>query len=305
MPTSTTSAPLRDPRFTGVFTAITTPFTPDGARLDLDRLAAQIEFQAQGGVRGIVIAGTTGESPTLTEDELVVLAKRGIELARRHGLLAVLGTGSNSTAHAVHLQKLAVNLGADAALSVNPYYNKPTQEGLYRHFMTVADAAKIPIILYNIPGRTGVALAPATVERLNAHSNIVAVKEATGSTDSASEICMRAPQLALLSGDDSMTLPFASVGGVGVVSVVSNLLPARLAALCRAFLAGEWDEARRVHRELFDFCRAMFVETNPIPLKAAMAILGRDTGSLRLPMCEASPATVESLRKVLTRQGML
>jgi 4-hydroxy-tetrahydrodipicolinate synthase len=305
MPTARSNNALRDSRFTGVFTAITTPFSADGSTLDFDRLAAQIEFQARGGVRGIVIAGTTGESPTLTEDELVALAKRGIELARRHGIMAVLGTGSNSTAHAVHLQKLAAELGADAALSVNPYYNKPTQEGLYRHFMAVADAAKMPIILYNIPGRTGVALAPATAERLAGHTNIVAVKEATGSMDSASEICMRAPQLALLSGDDSMTLPFASVGGVGVVSVVSNILPGRLAALCGAFLAGEWEEARSIHRELFDFCRAMFAETNPIPLKAAMALLGRDSGSLRLPMCEASPATIESLRRALTRQGLL
>jgi 4-hydroxy-tetrahydrodipicolinate synthase len=296
---------LRDSRFTGVFTAITTPFTQTADRLDLDRLVAQIEFQAKSGVRGIVIAGTTGESPTLSEDELVTLARRGIELARRHGILAVLGTGSNSTAHAVHLQKLAIELGADGTLSVNPYYNKPTQEGLYRHFMTVADAARIPIILYNIPGRTGVALAPALVERLAAHQNIVAVKEATGSTDSASEICMRAPQLALLSGDDSMTLPFAAVGGVGVVSVVSNILPAKTVALCEAFLAGRFDEAQRLHRELFDFCRAMFLETNPIPLKAALALLGRDSGSLRLPMCEASPATIAALKQALTRQGLL
>jgi 4-hydroxy-tetrahydrodipicolinate synthase len=295
---------LRDSRLTGVFTAITTPFSADSTRLDLDRLAAQIEFQAKGGVRGIVIAGTTGESPTLTEQELEVLASRSIEVARRHGLLAVVGTGSNSTAHAAHLQQLAKELGADATLSVNPYYNKPTQEGLYRHFMTVADAAEIPIILYNIPGRTGVALAPATVERLAGHGNIAAVKEATGSTDSASEICIRAPQLSLLSGDDSMTLPFAAVGGVGVVSVVSNIVPAKLVGMCEAFLAGKWDKALSLHREIFDFCRAMFLETNPIPLKGAMALLGRDTGALRLPMCEASPATVEALKQALARQGL-
>jgi 4-hydroxy-tetrahydrodipicolinate synthase len=305
MPASTATSTLRDRRYTGVFTAITTPFTPDGSKIDFERLAAQIEFQARGGVRGIVIAGTTGESPTLTEEELTALAKRGIELARKHGIMAILGTGSNSTAHAVHLQRLSAELGADGALSVNPYYNKPTQEGLYRHFMAVADSAKMPIVLYNIPGRTGVALAPATVERLASHQNIVAVKEATGSTDSASEISMRCPQLALLSGDDSMTLPFASIGGVGVVSVVSNILPGQLAAMCAAFLERNWDEALRIHRELFDFCRAMFVETNPIPLKAAMTLLGRDTGALRLPMCEASPATVAALRQALTRQGLL
>lgn len=302
---NTAAHALRDPRFTGVFTAITTPFTADGSRIDFERLAAQIEHQARGGVRGIVIAGTTGESPTLTEDELRDLARRGIEQARRHGLLVIVGTGSNSTAHAVHLQRLAADLGADGALSVNPYYNKPTQEGLYRHFMTVADSAVLPTVLYNIPGRTGVALSPATVERLSRHDHIVAVKEATGSTDSATEICIRAPRLALLSGDDSMTLPFAAVGGVGVVSVVSNVLPARVTDLCNAFLGGRWEEALAIHRELFDFCRAMFLETNPIPLKAAMALLKRDTGSLRLPMSEASPATIGALREALSRQGLL
>src|SRR5690606_17964867 len=161
----------------------------------------------------------------------------------------IAGTGSNSTAHALELQHVATEAGVDATLSVNPYYNKPTQEGLYRHFSTIADAAKVPIILYNIPGRTGVALTPATVERLNKHPKIVANKEATGSTDSASEIAMRCPDLALLSGDDSMTLPFASIGGVGVVSVVSNLLPGKVSALCAAFLGGRWDEALRIHRE--------------------------------------------------------
>lgn len=296
---------LKDPRFTGVFTAITTPFTADGKQIDDARLEAQIDFQARGGVKGIVVSGTTGESPTLTGDEYETLVARCIELGRTRRLLVIAGTGSNSTAHAVHLQQQAAAMGADATLSVNPYYNKPTQEGLYRHFMAVADAAKIPVVLYNIPGRTGVALAPATVERLSAHPNIVANKEATGSTDSASEIAMRCPSMALLSGDDSMTLPFAAVGGAGVVSVVSNLVPARLVALCDAFLAGKWPEALRIHRELFDFCRAMFLETNPIPVKAAMKLLGRDTGSLRLPMSPASEATVAAVQRALKAQGLL
>jgi 4-hydroxy-tetrahydrodipicolinate synthase len=296
---------LKDPRFTGAFTAITTPFTADGRALDEARLAQQIEFQARGGVRGIVVAGTTGESPTLEEEEYRRLLGACVDLGRRHGLLVVAGTGSNSTAHARELQALAVAEGADATLSVNPYYNKPTQEGLYRHFSAVADAARIPIVLYNIPGRSGVALAPATVERLSKHQNIVANKEATGSTDSASEICIRCPDLALLSGDDSMTLPFAAVGGVGVVSVVSNILPAKVAALCATFQAGRFAEALPIHRELYDFCRSMFLETNPIPVKAAMKMLGRDSGALRLPMCEASEGTVKALRQALTAQGLL
>lgn len=296
---------LKDPRWTGAFTAITTPFTSDGAAIDLDRLAAQIAFQAQGGLKGIVVSGTTGESPTLSEPEYKNLVKLAVNHAHRNGLLAIAGTGSNSTHHAAENQKFAKAVGADATLSVNPYYNKPTQEGLYRHFMTVADAAPIPVVLYNVPGRSGVALAPATVERLSKHQNVVAIKEATGSLDSASEICMRCPELALLSGDDPLTLPFASVGGVGVVSVVSNILPGRVAALCSAFLEGRWAEALAIHRELFNFGKAMFIETNPIPVKAAMKLLGRDSGALRLPMCEGMPATLAAVRQALTAQGLL
>ncbi|MEX2218037.1 MAG: 4-hydroxy-tetrahydrodipicolinate synthase [Phycisphaerales bacterium] len=296
---------LRDPRFTGAFTAITTPFNDAATAIDYSRLDQQVAFQATHGVKGVVIAGTTGESPTITEQELESLAGRAIDAAARGNMLAILGTGSNSTAHAVHLQKLAKQLGADGTLSVNPYYNKPTQEGLYRHFMAVADAAEVPIILYNIPGRSGVALAPRTVEKLGKHPNIVAVKEATGSTDSATEIGQFAPQLALLSGDDSMTLPFASIGAVGVVSVVSNILPARVSALCAAFLAGQWPEALAIHRDMFEFCRTMFLETNPIPVKAAMKMLGRDSGSMRLPMCEPAPATLAALRQALTAQQLL
>lgn len=295
---------LKDPRFTGAFTAITTPFTPDGNAIDFGRLDAQLEFQAAGGVKGIVVAGTTGESPTLTAAEYDALLARCVAAGRRLRLLVIAGTGSNSTAHACELQRRAADAGAHAALSVNPYYNKPTQEGLYRHFAAAADAARLPIMLYNIPGRTGVALSPATVERLAGHGSIVAVKEATGSTDSASEITARCPGLALLSGDDSMTLPFAAVGGVGVVSVASNLAPRKVADLCSAFLGGDWARALALHRELFDICRAMFLETNPIPVKAALRLLGRDSGVLRLPMTDAAPATVEAVAAALTRAGL-
>jgi 4-hydroxy-tetrahydrodipicolinate synthase len=219
---------LRDPRFTGAFTAIITPFTADGARIDYARLEQQIDRQKSGGVTGVVVCGTTGESPTLTEGEYRELVERTIALCKDRGLLTIVGTGSNSTAHAVHLHKQAASAGADGSLSVNPYYNKPTQEGLYRHFATVADSADLPVMLYNIPGRTGVALTPETVERIAGHARIVANKEATGATDSASEIVQRCPDIALLSGDDSMTLPFGSVGGVGVVSVISNIVPDRM-----------------------------------------------------------------------------
>lgn len=286
-------------QFRGAFTAITTPFTDDGSAIDFDVLKDQIQFQAAGKVTGVVLAGTTGESPTLQSFEWQELITRGVRLAHEAGILAVAGTGSNSTHHACELQKFAAKAGADAALSVNPYYNKPVQEGLYAHFMEQADAAALPVILYNVPSRSAVALAPDTVGRLAKHPNIKAIKEATGSLDSASEILIKAPHIALLSGDDSLTLPFASVGGVGVVSVVSNLFPGRISALCDAFLSNRWADALKVHRELMPVCKAMFVETNPIPVKAAMRLLGRDNGVLRLPMTEASPATIKTIEGVL------
>jgi len=301
---------LIDPRFSGAFTAIVTPFTADGSALDFVALKAQIEYQARGergtgGVRGIVVAGTTGESPTLSESEYQQLIENAVGFAKPWKLMVVAGTGSNSTAHAVHLQKVAAKAGADAALSVNPYYNKPTQEGMYRHFVMQADATALPVILYNIPGRSGVALTPDTVERLAGHEKIKALKEATGSTDSCGEIAARCPGLAVLSGDDTMTLPFASVGAVGVVSVVSNLLPGRVQGLCDAFNGGDYTGARQIHRDLLKICKVMFVETNPIPVKAAMQLGGRDTGVLRLPMTAATPQTVEALRKVLAGYELL
>lgn len=286
-------------QFRGCFTAVITPFVADGSGIDFARLAEQVKRQAAGGVTGVVFAGTTGESPTLREDEYRELVCKGTAMAHEAGILAVAGTGSNSTQHACELQEFAAGAGVDAALSVNPYYSKPTQEGLYRHFMMQADAAALPVMLYNIPGRTGVALTPDTVARLSKHPNIRAIKEATGSTDSAGEICVRAPGLALLSGDDAMTLPFASVGGVGVVSVVSNLLPERVSEMCRLVGANRWGDALAIHRELMPLVKALFAETNPIPLKGAMRLLGWDTGVLRLPMTEAGAGTVQGLERAL------
>lgn len=288
-------------QFRGAFTAIITPFTEDGSRIDYNRLSAQIAFQAKGGITGIVVSGTTGESPTLEPHEYRELVAKAVEIGHRHNILVVAGTGSNSTHHAVELQKFAASVGADATLSVNPYYNKPVQEGLYRHFMEQADSAAIPTILYNIPGRTGVLLTPDTVARLSKHPNIRAIKEATGSLDSASEICARCPNLALLSGDDSLTLPFASVGGVGAISVISNIMPRRLADLCNAFLSNKWAEALAIHRELLPVGKALFSETNPIPVKAAMKLLGQDSGAIRLPMTPASANTIASLQAVLPK----
>ena len=301
MPTSH----LRDDRFAAAMTAIVTPFTEDARAIDFERLDAQIARQAEHGIAGIVVAGTTGESPTLTDAEYRSLVRLCVEVGKAHDLVVVAGTGSNSTAHAVELQRIALDLGADAGLSVNPYYNKPTQEGLYAHFATIAESVELPLMLYNIPGRTGVALAPATVERIYESPWVVSIKEATGSTDSASEILARCPGIALLSGDDGMTLPFMSLGGVGCVSVVGNIAPQRTSGLCRAMLEGDLSAARKLHYELFDLCRAMFVETNPICVKAAMAMMHLDSGQLRLPMTQPSDATKSAIHDALERAGLL
>jgi len=290
--------------FRGAFTAIVTPFVSDGSAIDSPRLIENIHHQAEGGVAGIVPCGTTGESPTLSEEEHRSVIETAIETGRPLGLKIIAGAGSNNTAHAIHLQKLAKDAGADGSLQVNPYYNKPSQEGLYRHFMAIADSCDLPICLYNIPGRTGVALSPETAERLAKHPNIQAIKEATGSLDSASEIMART-NLALLSGDDSLTLPFASVGGVGVISVVSNIVPDKISALCAAFLGGKWEQARKLHFELLPLSRGLLsLDTNPIPVKAAMEKLGRDSGALRLPMCRISKAGAEAIEKLLAAQGL-
>lgn len=288
----------------GCYTAIVTPFTPDGTTIDFDRLRAQIAMQSEGGVSGIVPCGTTGESPTLSESEHARVVETAIAEGRPRGLTIIAGAGSNSTAHALHLHRLAHTLGADAALQVSPYYNKPSQEGLYRHFMTLADGAPIPIMLYNIPGRCGVAIAPETIERLSRHPNIVAVKEATGSMDSASEIRQRCG-ITILSGDDSLTLSFAAIGSSGVVSVLSNILPARVQALCDAFLSDRFVDARRIHAELFPIARGLLtLDTNPVPLKCAMEFLGRDSGALRLPMCRLADSLHARVRELLRIAGL-
>jgi 4-hydroxy-tetrahydrodipicolinate synthase len=296
---------LANSPFRGCFTAIVTPFTADGSKIDWGRLEAQIAAQAAGGVTGIVISGTTGESPTLEHEEYQELVKRAVPMAKSHRLLAIVGTGSNSTAHAIEMQKFAAAAGADAALSVNPYYNKPTQEGLYRHFAAVAACSPLPIMLYNIPGRTGVALSLETIQRLAAIPNIRAIKDATGGVDLASDTAARCPNLAVLSGDDPLTLPMMSVGAVGVVSVASNVAPRLVSGLCRAAGEGRWSEALAIHRRLSGLIKALFAETNPIPVKAAMALLGLDTGAVRLPMTAATAATVERLRSEMAALELL
>jgi 4-hydroxy-tetrahydrodipicolinate synthase len=289
-------------RFAGLTVALVTPFK--GGEVDYDALGRLVDWHAAQGTDCLAPVGTTGESPTLdhAEHERVIAAV--VERAR--GRIKVMpGTGSNSTREALRLTRFARRAGADGALMVGPYYNKPTQEGYYRHFAEVAEQADLPIVLYNIPGRTGSNILPETIARLAQLPQIVAIKEATGSMDQASQIAALC-NLTILSGDDSLTLPLLSIGGRGVVSVVGNIVPRDMKALLTAFEAGDLAEALRWHRKLFPLCRDLLgAATNPIPIKTAMKLLGRDTGELRLPLCGMDGAGEAKLRQTLAGYGLL
>ncbi len=292
----------RAEEFAGLSVALTTPFR--NGEVDYETLQAQVEFQVKAGTTCVCPVGTTGESPTLTHEEHRRVIQAVVEAAA--GRVKVMpGTGSNSTQEALQLTRWAAEKGADAALVVAPYYNKPTQEGFLAHFQTLADAVEIPVCVYNIPGRTGKNIEPETILRMAERRNIAIVKEATGSMDQASQI-LAASDLTLLSGDDSLTLPLMSMGARGVISVVGNILPKDMMALISAFESGNLAEARRWHHKLFPLCRDMLgMATNPIPIKAAMKMLGRDTGELRMPMTPLSPQQEECLRATLTKYGAL
>ena len=294
--------PRKGSAFAGLSVAMTTPFR-DG-RVDYEMLKTQVEFQVAAGTTGLCPTGTTGESPTITHEEHERVISEVIQAAA--GRIRVMpGTGSNSTAEALRLTKWAAAEGADAALVVAPYYNKPSQQGFYEHYKALAEAVDIPICVYNIPGRTGKNIEPETIIRLAELENITMVKEATGSMDQASHV-LAASGLTVLSGDDSMTLPLLAVGGEGVISVVGNIVPQDMIALVDAFAAGDMDTAIRRHHKLFHLCRDMLgLDTNPIPIKAAMRMLGRDTGEIRLPMTPLSAAGEQKLRQTLTDYGLL
>lgn len=288
--------------FAGLSVAIVTPFK-DG-QVDFPTLRAQIEFQVQAGTTCICPVGTTGECPTLSHEEHERVISEAVQAAA--GRIKVMaGTGSNCTTEAIRLTKWAAKENADAALLVGPYYNKPTQEGFYRHFLAISETVGIPLCIYNIPGRTGKNIEPDTICRLGELENIAMVKEATGSLDQASQI-ISASNLTVLSGDDSLTLPLLSIGGEGVISVVGNIMPRELIQLCAAFAAGDVKKARQLHHRLFPLCRDMLgMATNPIPIKAAMKLLGRDSGELRLPMTPLDEAGEAKLRKTLGAYGLL
>lgn len=290
--------------FTGAMTAIVTPFA--NGRVDEQSLRKIIEFQLKNGISGIVPCGTTGESATLNYEEHDRVIELTVEYVR--GRVAVIaGTGSNSTDEAIMLTKHAKKAGANGSLQVAPYYNRPTQKGLYEHFKKIAESVDIPIIIYNIASRTGVNIEPETLAKLAKDCpNIVGVKEASGSLEQMSRVKnLCGPKFALLSGDDALTLPVLAIGGVGVISVVSNIVPQDVAALVAAFEKGDIKEARRLHYQLLPLIKAMFMETNPIPVKTAMGLLGLCRADLRLPMCAMLPENQQKLTKALQQYKLI
>ena len=293
----------RGEQFAGLTVALVTPLK-DG-KIDEDALRKLVDFQVEAGTESVSPVGTTGESPTLTHEEHErVISIVCEQAAGRVNVMA--GTGSNSTAEAIRLTKFAKGAGADAALLVAPYYNKPTQEGFFQHYKAVSEAVDIPIVLYNIPGRTAKNVEAETVARIaEACPNVVAVKESTGSMDQASQT-LSLSDLTVLSGDDSLTLPLLALGGSGVVSVVGNIVPQDVRAMIAAWNAGDIAKAQELHHKLFPLCRDLLgIATNPIPIKEAMAELGRDTGEVRLPMTPLDASQRAALRATLKTYGLL
>jgi 4-hydroxy-tetrahydrodipicolinate synthase len=287
--------------FRGVFPAIITPFKEDES-LDEEGLKRNIEYLNKTGISGIVPCGTTGESATLTFEE----HKRVVEIAVECSKVPVIaGTGSNNTREALELTRHAANAGADAALLITPYYNRPNDRGMYEHFKTIAENCSIPIILYNVPKRTGIDLKPELVKKLSLIDNIVAVKEASGSISQLSQIIelTRESSFSVLSGDDDLTLAAMALGAKGVVSVVANVAPRKTVAMAKAVAKGDMEKARTLHYELAPLVRAMFLETNPIPVKTAHRLLGRAAGPLRLPLAEMAPEKEKILNEILGRLG--
>ena len=289
--------------FGGAIVAIVTPFK--NGEVDEERLRELIEFQIENGTDGIVPCGTTGESTTLSHEEHDRVIEITIDAVKKR-VPVIAGTGSNSTTEAIRLTRHAHEAGADGVLMVSPYYNKPSQEGLYQHFKAVADAVPVPIILYNVPGRTSSNVLPETVARLSKISNIVGIKEATGDLRQISSVAaLSEKDFYILSGDDFTVLPIMAIGGKGVISVVANVIPADMAAMVDAYNAGNTDEARRLHFKMWPFMEACFYETNPIPVKAALAIAGKIEYEYRLPLCPLSNANYEKLRKVMVDYGLI
>jgi len=289
--------------FKGAIVAIVTPFK-DG-EVDEEALRELIEFQIEGGTDGIVPCGTTGESATMSHEEHDRVVEITVDAVKKR-VPVIAGAGSNSTKEAIRLTEHAHKAGADGTLLVTPYYNKPTQEGLYQHYKAVAEAVPVPIIPYNVPGRTGGNLLPETVARLSKISNIVGIKEATGDLRQVSKVIeLCGDDFAVLSGDDFTVLPILAVGGKGVISVISNVIPEDMAAMIDAFDAGDLEKARELHYRMSPIMDGCFLETNPIPVKAALAMMGKIEYELRLPLCKMSDPNYQKLKKIMTYYGLI
>lgn len=287
--------------FEGSLVALITPFK--NGQIDYVKIKELIEFHIRNGTNGIVPCGTTGESATLSFEEHERLVGEVVTMVA--GRIPVLaGAGSNNTMEALRLVKHAKKVGADGVLLITPYYNKPTPEGLYRHYKHIAEEVDIPMVIYNVPSRTGISILPETVARIAEMKNIVGIKEASGNIDQTTQI-LQFCDITVLSGDDSLTLPIMSVGGKGVISVAANIVPAETAALTRHCLNGNFEEARKCHHKLFPLCKGMFIETNPIPVKTAMKLLGKINGEMRLPLCEMTKENENKLSNILKDYGLI
>jgi 4-hydroxy-tetrahydrodipicolinate synthase len=289
--------------FTGSMVALVTPFK-DG-KVDWQSLENLIEFHIQSGTHGIVPCGTTGESATLSHEEHDSVVKTVVKTVNKR-VPVIAGTGSNSTAEAVRLTREAENSGADGALMISPYYNRPTQEGIYQHYRKVASEVGIPIIVYNIPGRTGSKIEPETLARMAEVENIAGVKEATGSVDQAIDVIrLCGDRLALYSGEDSLIFSLMALGGKGVISTVANIAPKQTAQLAEACLNGDWEKGRALQFKLIPLIRSLFIETNPIPVKTALALMGKCSGELRLPLTPMAEGNLKKLSQATSEFGLL
>lgn len=289
--------------FKGSIVAIVTPFK--NGEIDEEAYRELIEFQIENGTSGIVPCGTTGESATLTMAEHNRVIDIALDAVKKR-VPVIAGTGGNSTSEAIELTAHAKRAGADGTLQVTPYYNKPTQEGLYQHFKAIANAVALPQVLYNVPGRTSVNMLPETVARLAELPEVVAIKEASGSLVQMAEIVnLSGDKITLLSGDDNLTLPLLSIGGKGVISVVANIVPKDSADMVQAWLNGRAEEAKDLFLKLFPLCQAMFYETNPIPVKTSLGLMGKASDEMRLPLCPMAPANLEKLKRALRAYGLI
>ncbi|MBQ2945894.1 MAG: 4-hydroxy-tetrahydrodipicolinate synthase [Clostridia bacterium] len=289
--------------FTGAGVAVVTPFTPDN-KVNYEKLASLVDYQIKKGTDAIIICGTTGESSTLTDEEHTKAIECAIK-ATAGRVPVIAGTGSNDTDYAVWLTKEAKDLGADAVLSVTPYYNKASQAGLAKHFTKIADSVDIPMILYNVPSRTGCNIALDTYKELAKHKNIVATKEASGNISAIASIFAECPELDVYSGNDDQTLPILALGGKGVISVASNVIPAEMHSICDLYFKGETEKAKEIFFKYLKLMNDLFIDVNPIPVKCALNYMGFDVGDLRLPMCELSEKNAEYLKNVLKCYSLL